>query len=192
MSRAGIMPISTTQDNIGPFARNAKDLAVALTVMASVGYDPRDNTTSMIPPSSFGVDYSAGVFGGSLKGLRFGLIEGFFNRTSNGETTPVNDVMKNMVSVLQSAGATVITINETVYNDTAIAALDVQTSEYREDMDAYLQMPSLSGTRPSTLAELYSSGKFLVIPGQYSFVDTSLRSSRSNSSYAPRSSVCKI
>ncbi|TVY55333.1 putative amidase [Lachnellula cervina] len=162
MSRAGIMPISTTQDNIGPFARNAKDLAVALTVMASVGYDPRDNTTSMIPPSSFGVDYSAGVFGGSLKGLRFGLIEGFFNRTSNGETTPVNDVMKNMVSVLQSAGATVITINETVYNDTAIAALDVQTSEYREDMDAYLQMPSLSGTRPSTLAELYSSGKFLL------------------------------
>ncbi|TVY48574.1 putative amidase [Lachnellula occidentalis] len=184
MSRTGIMPISTTQDNIGPFARNVKDLAVALTVMASVGYDSNDNTTAMIPPSSVGIDYSADIFGGTLKGLRFGLIEGFFNQTSSDETTPVSDVMKNVVSVLQSAGATVVSINETVYNDTAIAALDVQTSEYREDMDAYLQMPSLNGTRPSTLAELYSSGKFLVIPGQYSFVDISLRSSTSNSSYA--------
>ncbi|TVY42847.1 Glutamyl-tRNA(Gln) amidotransferase subunit A, partial [Lachnellula subtilissima] len=185
MSRTGIMPISTTQDNIGPFARNVKDLAVALTVMASVGYNSNDYTTSMIPPSSIGSDYSADIFGGTLKGLRFGLVEGFFNRTPNGETTPVNDVMKNMISVLQAAGATVVSINETVYNDTAITALDVQTSEYREDMDAYLQMPSLNGTRPSTLAELYSSGKFLVIPGQYNFVDTALRSSTSNSSYAP-------
>ncbi|TVY15426.1 Glutamyl-tRNA(Gln) amidotransferase subunit A [Lachnellula arida] len=164
ISRAGIMPISTTQDNIGPFAGNVKDLAVALTVMASVGYDPNDNTTSMIP-SSVGIDYSADIFGGTLKGLRFGLIEGFFNQTSSEETTPVNDVMKNMVSVIQSAGAKVVSINETVYNDTAIAALDVQTSEYREDMDAYLQMPSLSGNRPSTLAELYSSGNFLLSQG---------------------------
>lgn len=185
ITRAGIVPISYTQDVIGPIARNVKDLAVALTVMASVGYDPSDNATSLIPSDSVGVDYSKEIFGGSLKGLRFGLIEGFFNRTSSDETTPVNDVLKNMVSVLHSAGAEVVSINETVYNATAIATLDVQTSEYRQEMDAYLQMSSLSGTHPSTLAELYGSGKFLVIPGQYNYVNTSLRSSTSNSSYAP-------
>ncbi|TVY85031.1 putative amidase [Lachnellula suecica] len=185
ISRAGVIPISYTQDTIGPIAKNVKDLAVALTVMASVGYDPNDNTTSMIPSSSVDVDYLADVFRGSLKGQRFGLIEGFFNRTASEETTPVNTVMENTVSTLKRAGATVVSIYETVYNATAIASLDVQTSEYREDMDAYLQMSSLSGTRPSTLAELYSSGKFLVIPGQYNYVNTALRSSTSNSSYAP-------
>jgi Asp-tRNA(Asn)/Glu-tRNA(Gln) amidotransferase A subunit family amidase len=160
-----------------------KDLAVALTVMSSLGYDPNDNTTALIPSSSVGVDYSETVYGGSLEGLRFGLLQGFFNRTASNETSPVNSVMDEMVSLLKSAGAAVISINETVYNATAIAALDVQTSEYRENMDAYLQMPSDSGTRPSTLTELYSSGKFLVIPSQYNYVDTALKSSTSNATY---------
>jgi len=179
------MPISYTQDVIGPIARNVKDLASALTVMASVGYDPNDNTTAMMPSSSASVDYSADIFGGSLKGLRFGLIKGFFNRTSSDETTPVNSAMEKMVAALEAAGASVISINETVYNATVIASMDVQTSEYRQEMDSYLQMSSLSGDHPSTLAALYRSEKFLVIPGQYSYVNTSLRSSTSNSSYAP-------
>jgi Asp-tRNA(Asn)/Glu-tRNA(Gln) amidotransferase A subunit family amidase len=185
ISRAGIIPISYTQDAIGPIARNVKDLAVALTVMSGIGYDPNDNTTSLIPASSNCVDYSADIYGDSLRGLRIGLLQGFFNRTASNETTPVNDVMNHMVAVLQTAGAVIVPINETVYNATAIAELDVQTSEYRQDMDQYLQMPSLSGTRPSTLNELYSSGKFLVIPSQYNYVSTALVSSTSNFSYAP-------
>jgi Asp-tRNA(Asn)/Glu-tRNA(Gln) amidotransferase A subunit family amidase len=184
ISRAGIIPISYTQDAIGPIARNVKDLAIALTVMSSIGYDPNDNTTSLIPASSNGVDYSADIYGGGLRGLRIGLLQGFFNRTASNETTPVNNVMNHMVAVLQTAGVVIVPINETVYNATAIAALDVQTSEYRQDMDQYLQMSSLSGIRPSTLNELYSSGKFLVIPSQYNYVNTALVSSTSNSSYA--------
>ncbi|KAE8453785.1 hypothetical protein EG329_009297 [Mollisiaceae sp. DMI_Dod_QoI] len=185
ISRAGIIPISYTQDAIGPIARNVKDLAVALTVMASVGYDGNDNATALIPTSSVGVDYSKSIYGGSLKGLRLGLLRGFFNGTVSNETTPVNEAMDHMVSVLKLAGATVIPINETVYNATTIATLDVQTSEYRQEMDSYLEMSSLSGSHPSTLNELYSSSKFLVIPSQYSYVNTALRSSTSNSSYAP-------
>ena len=99
-----------------------------------------------------------------MKGLRIGLLQGFFNRTESNETTPVNNVMDEMVSLLQGAGVTVVQINETVYNTTSIGAFDVQTSEYRQEMDTYLQMPADSGTRPLTLNELYSSGKFLVIP----------------------------
>lgn len=185
ISRSGIIPISYTQDAIGPIARNVKDLATALTVMASVGYDQDDNTTAFIPETSTAVDYSTYVSGGCLKGKRFGLLEGFFNRTASNETTLVNNVMASMITVLQLAGAEVVTVNVTLYNATAISAtLDVQTSEYRQLMDAYLQMSSLSGTHPSTLTELYSSGKFLVIPTQYNYVNTALRPSTSNSSYA--------
>ncbi|KAK2767319.1 hypothetical protein FQN53_006510 [Emmonsiellopsis sp. PD_33] len=187
ITRAGIIPISYTQDVIGPIGRSLKDVAIALTVMAGIGYDPRDNTTALVPGSLAGVDYSSALYGGSLKGVRLGLVEGFFNRTASAETTPVNDVMDDMVSKLEAAGATVVTIHEPIYNSTAITGtLDVQRFEYRELMDAYLQDKNLGGTHPSTLSELYSSGDFLVLPSGYSYVNTALVSSTSNDTYTDR------
>ena len=184
ITRAGVIPISYTQDAVGPIARNVEDLAVALTIMASVGYDPSDNVTALIPSSSMGEDYSAALYGGSLQGMRFGLIEGFFNRTESNETTPVVNALAAMVGTLTAAGVTVVSINETIYNSTAISnAYDVQKFEYRQEMDTYLTRPSLHGTHPSSLKELYSSGEFLVIPSQYSYVNTSLTSSTSNATY---------
>jgi Asp-tRNA(Asn)/Glu-tRNA(Gln) amidotransferase A subunit family amidase len=154
--------------------------------MASIGFDPLDNTTSLRPPSLYRVDYSRDTIGGSLRGLKFGLLEGMFNHTSSNETTPVNDVMSHMVTVLQNAGVEIIPIAESVYNSTALSAsLDVQAPEFREDMNAYLQTQSLNGSHHSTLGQVYTSRKFLVIPSQYSFVETALDSSTSNSSYAP-------
>ncbi len=89
------------------------------------------------------------------------------------------------MSSLQSAGAIIVPTNETVYNATAIARMDVQTSDYREFMDAYLQDPFHGGTHPSTVAELYSNGRLVVLLSEYNYVKTSLTSSTSNSSYAP-------
>ena len=185
ISRAGIIPISFTQDAVGPIARNINDLAVALTIMASVGYDADDNTTALVPSTSTGADYSAALYGGSLKGLRLGLIQGFFNRTASSETTPVNNVLDDMVATLTVAGASVVPIAEAIYNSTAILnAYDTQRLEYRQEMDAYLNRSSLQGDHPSTLNELYSSGKYLVIPSQYSYVNTALISSTDNATYA--------
>lgn len=185
ISRAGIIPISYTQDAIGPIARNVDDLAVALTVMASIGYDPDDNATALIPLSSIGEDYSAALYGGSLQGMRFGLVEAFFNRSASSETTPVNQVFDETTAALSSAGATVVPITSSTFNSSAISnAFDTQRFEYRQDMDTYLSQASLHSTHPSTLNELYSSGKYLVIPSQYSYVDTALVSSTDNITYA--------
>lgn len=185
ISRAGVIPISFTQDAVGAMARTVRDLAVAMTVMAGAGYDPRDNATASIPPEVVGRDYVAALRGGpELKGLRVGLLQGFFNFTDLAETTPVNEVMESMVNRLKAAGVDVVNITETVYNATAISsALDVQSYEYRELLDEYLAGPSLVGDKPATFEDLYASGKFLVIPNQYSFVNTSLSSSTSNTSY---------
>ena len=185
ITRSGIIPISFTQDAIGPIARNVDDLAVALTVMASVGYDPNDNITALIPDSSINEDYSAALYGGSLKGMRFGLIEGFFNRTASNETTPVNQVLDEMTVAITSAGATVVPIVSTMFNATAISnAYDTQRFEFRQEMNTYLSQASLHGTYPSTLEKLYASGKYLVIPSQYSYVNTALVSSTDNVTYA--------
>ncbi|OIW31185.1 amidase signature enzyme [Coniochaeta ligniaria NRRL 30616] len=184
ITRTGVIPISYTQDTLGAMARNLKDLAAALTVMASIGYDPRDNHTALAPPEAWGKDYSAALYGGSLKGLRIGILEGFFNNTPSAETTPVINVMADVLSSLASAGVELVNITEPVYNAAAISAqLDVQTSEYRELLNAYLSNPELQGDHPRTFNELYTSGKFLVIPSQYAYVNAAFVSSTANASY---------
>jgi Asp-tRNA(Asn)/Glu-tRNA(Gln) amidotransferase A subunit family amidase len=192
ISRAGIMPISYTQDAAGAIGRSVADIAKALTVMASVGYDSKDETTSLRPSSVDGIDYSVSMLSGSLSGLRLGLIEGFINRNISNETTPVNDAMGRVVSILEAAGATVINIDETIYNAPAILANhDVQQYEYRQELTAYLQRPSLQGKHPESMTELYknSSGEFVVIPIQYEHVNRAMISSTDDISYASRSAA---
>jgi Asp-tRNA(Asn)/Glu-tRNA(Gln) amidotransferase A subunit family amidase len=194
ITRTGIIPISYTHDTIGPIARSIKDVAIALTVMASTGYDAADNATALVPNSHRNVDYAASLTASSLKGLRLGVLNGFFNFTDAPEVSPVNKAMDAMMQTLEAAGATLVPINETIYNATAIGAqLDVQRYEFRELMDEYLQRPSLSGEHPSTLNELYSlkksdssEGEFVVIPAEYEYVNTALISSTGNATYNDR------
>ncbi|CAO2652080.1 Nn.00g003630.m01.CDS01 [Neocucurbitaria sp. VM-36] len=194
ITRTGIIPISYTHDVIGPIAKTIKDVAVALTVMASSGYDSADNSTARVPSTLRSIDYAASLAAGSLRGLKLGVLDGFFNRTDSAEVTPVNNAMDALMARLKAEGVTLVPINESIYNATAIqAALDVQRFEYRELMDEYLQRPSLAGEHPNTLNELYSrkaingsSGEFLVLPSQYEYVNTALISSTSNATYLLR------
>ncbi|KAF2792919.1 amidase signature enzyme [Melanomma pulvis-pyrius CBS 109.77] len=200
ITRTGIIPISYTHDVIGPIARSMKDVAVALTVMASMGYDAADNATAMVPPAIAKINYASSLTSGTLNGLRLGVLNGFFNRTGNSsEVAPVNAAMNVLMARLESAGAILIPISETIYNATAIGAtLDVQRYEYRELMDEYLSRPSLLGEHPTTLNELYSKkalngngGEFLVIPSQYEYVNTALVSSTGNATYVQRQNGIK-
>ncbi|KAK8116111.1 hypothetical protein PG984_012613 [Apiospora sp. TS-2023a] len=192
ISRGGVLPVSYTQDVVGPMARNVKDLAVALTVMASVGYDEADNATALSRPCPLTdtatgrdcVDYSASLYDGGIAGLRLGVLDGFFNHADSSETTPVNEAMSAMLNFLKSRGAEIVNITEPIYNAAALAKLDVQTAEFREMMDTYLTSPNLNGAAPASLDALYASGKFLVIPGQYGYIHTALASSTANASYA--------
>lgn len=194
ITRTGIIPISTTHDVIGPIARSIKDVAIALTVMATPGYDAADNETALVPSVNRDIDYAAALSAASLKGLRLGVLNGFFNRTNSSEVAPVNIAMDALMSRISAEGVTLVPIEESIYNATAIqASYDVQRYEYRELMDAYLQRQSLAGEHPQTLKELYSrksstnsSGEFVVIPSQYEYVNTALVSSTSNVTYLER------
>ncbi|KAJ4993269.1 hypothetical protein SVAN01_01244 [Stagonosporopsis vannaccii] len=191
VTRTGIIPISYTHDTIGPIGRSIKDIATALTVMASTGFDAKDNATALVPSVNRNVDYTASLTFAKLQGLRVGVLNGFFNRTDSVEVTPVNTAIDTLMSKLEAENVTLIPIDETIYDAAAIqAALDVQRYEYRELMDEYLQRPSLSGQHPKTLNELYSrkavngsGGEFLVLPSQYEYVNTALGSSTSNETY---------
>ncbi|EFR01944.1 glutamyl-tRNA(Gln) amidotransferase subunit A [Nannizzia gypsea CBS 118893] len=204
ISRAGVLPVSYTQDTVGPIARCVWDLAVSLNVMAMAKadgwFDTRDNLTALRPRHVRGLDYTnilsryQGGHDGGLKGVRLGLVEGFINRTDSPETTPVCKVVDAMVSRLEKAGATVVRVADSIYNSSVILGLDVQAYEYREMVDSYLQAQGLRDGKPRgprTMAELYSKidneqDPFLVIPHQYAFIQSALVSSPLNISYAQK------
>ena len=69
VSRYGLVAFASSTDQIGPLARNVRDAALALRVIA--GADPNDATCSALPVD----DYLAGIEDG-IAGLKVGVIRG--------------------------------------------------------------------------------------------------------------------
>ena len=68
VSRAGIIPISASQDTAGPMTRTVMDAAILLTAIA--GTDPRDSATR--EANHHAVDFTKGLAAG-IKGMRIGV-----------------------------------------------------------------------------------------------------------------------
>jgi len=100
ISRAGIIPISRSQDTAGPMARTVRDAAILLGVLA--GPDPADPVTSAQPAGLPG-DYVRGLAPGGLKGARIGVVRGPFGYSSR-----LQDTLTEAVAVLRAAGAEIV------------------------------------------------------------------------------------
>ena len=70
VSRAGIIPISATQDTAGPMCRTVRDAALVLEAIQ--GMDPRDPASQRSEGHS-GTRYADLLRGGALKGGRLGV-----------------------------------------------------------------------------------------------------------------------
>src|SRR3989440_10380151 len=97
VSRFGLIAFASSLDQIGPFARNARD--VALLLQAIAGGDVRDSTCSpqAVP------DYSSGLTG-SIKGLRIGVPEEYW---VEGMQPEVVKAIRDDIDVLREMGAEV-------------------------------------------------------------------------------------
>jgi aspartyl-tRNA(Asn)/glutamyl-tRNA(Gln) amidotransferase subunit A len=98
VSRAGVMPLSFSADNVGPLARTAQDCARVMSVIA--GRDPLDPTSSAEPVP----DYEAAL-DGDLRGLRVGVPLTYF---SDGADAPVLQAVEAALAVLAARGASVV------------------------------------------------------------------------------------
>lgn len=179
ISRAGVMPVSHTQDALGAMARNVKDLATVLEVMSSLGHDASDNATDLRPARFETLPHDSAHDLRPLEQIRLGVLAGFYEHTPSEETRPVIEAMDKVHMSLMEAGVELVNITSPIFNITALAPeIDVQTFEYREMLDEYLQTTSgPSGSHPKSFAELYRGKEFLVIPHQYKHIQ--LASSRS-------------
>jgi aspartyl-tRNA(Asn)/glutamyl-tRNA(Gln) amidotransferase subunit A len=71
VSRYGVLPLDFTLDHMGPLTRSVRDAAIVLGAIA--GHDPRDDSSSAVPPH----DYLPPE-GVSIRGLRIGLPSSFY------------------------------------------------------------------------------------------------------------------
>jgi amidase len=154
LSRAGIMPVSETQDAIGPITRTVADAARLLEVMA--GYDQNDPSTAWSVGNT-PTSYVQFLKPDGLRGARIGLLKTMFG---NGpEHQEVNSVMAAAVAAFRRAGAEVVEIDAPALDATKLNAdNDVQKYEFKTLINAYLS--AIPNAPAKSLAEIIASGKF--------------------------------
>jgi Asp-tRNA(Asn)/Glu-tRNA(Gln) amidotransferase A subunit family amidase len=156
LSRAGIMPISLSQDRGGPMAQSVYDLAVALTVMA--GVDPNDQITRLSIGKNSPVPYESLLKPGALKGKRLGVLRDLFK--SGAEHEPYNQLILDAIAAMKKEGAIII---DPVSTGTDLFAMTqgqgLGNYEYKWAFNAYLAARG-PGQPFYTLKDLLASGKF--------------------------------
>ncbi len=123
-SRAGVVPISHTQDTVGPHGRTVGDAAAALGVIQSRTFDGSDPATGSVPlgsqgtgktrPTNIPTDYTQFVNPNGLQGAKLGITRAGLTGFDPFVPTPqpVLDAFEQAVNALTAAGATVIDLDQ--------------------------------------------------------------------------------
>ena len=112
VSRAGVVPISHTQDTVGPHTRTVADAATVLTAIAQRTPDPRDAATSTSPLGKSGqsrpsipTDYTKFLSPNGLHGARIGVAREF-----EGFSPHLDTVFESALTAMSNAGAKLVDV----------------------------------------------------------------------------------
>lgn len=156
LSRAGIMPISISQDRGGPMGLSVYDCAVLLTVTA--GVDPNDQITRLSIGKTSDVPYEAQLKADSVKGKRIGVLRDLFK--SGPENAESNQLIEEGIAALKKAGAVIV---DPVSTGTDLFAMTQNQGlgnyEYKWALNAYFAARG-PGQPISSLSDLIASGKY--------------------------------
>jgi amidase len=130
-SRAGIIPISHSQDTPGPMARTVRDAAILLSVMA--GTDPEDKYTAE-SSSKAANDCTKFLDPAGLKGVRIGVA-----RKLAGFNETVDKTFDEAIATMKSRGAVIVDPadipTQGKFGDTELTVL---LYELKADLNTYL------------------------------------------------------
>jgi Asp-tRNA(Asn)/Glu-tRNA(Gln) amidotransferase A subunit family amidase len=153
-SRAGVMPLNTYNDAVGPMGKTVADIAMALDLVT--GIDPADPAT-LESVAHTGPSFAAGLGSASLKGIRFGFFrQRFIGITGEREAA---DAMERVAKELQAAGATVVDVAIPNYDEEYGKARGTAPGSLKAGWEAYLSRGAKPGERVTTIEELIRSGK---------------------------------
>ena len=136
VSRAGIIPISHSQDTAGPHTRTVADAAAVLGAIASKTSDPRDGATTGNRNKVF-TDYTRFLDPNGLRGARIGVaragVSGYSEKT--------DAVFEDALDAMRAAGAILVDPADIPTIDEINGGFDefvVLIWEFRDDLNAYL------------------------------------------------------
>ena len=131
VSRAGIIPISHSQDTAGPMCRTVRDAATLLGVLT--GGDPEDQATAASAGKAQ-TNYEQYCDANGLKGARIGVARKYF-----GFSDAVDAIMEHSIDVMRKQGAVIVdpadipTLGK--FDD---SEMTVFMYELKADLNAYL------------------------------------------------------
>jgi amidase len=131
ISRAGIIPISHSQDTSGPMCRTVTDAAILLGALS--GVDSRDDATKASAGKSF-ADYTKFLDANSLKGARIGI-----HRKAFGFNDAVDKLINDCIDIIKKRGAIIVDPADIPtagkFDD---SELEVLLYEFKADLNSYL------------------------------------------------------
>ena len=132
VSRAGVVPISHSQDSAGPMARTVADAATILGALT--GVDPEDSYTRASAGRSH-TDYTKFLDAGALEGARIGVPrERYF-----GYSPATDALIDDAIRVMRDHGAVIVDpANVPTAGKTGDSEFDVLLYEFKADLRAYL------------------------------------------------------
>ncbi|HEV2225011.1 MAG TPA: amidase family protein, partial [Candidatus Acidoferrales bacterium] len=136
VSRAGIIPISHSQDTAGPICRTVADAAALLSALA--GVDP-DDAATRAPSRKASADYTKFLDRGGLRGARIGVVRKLFDFSEK-----LAPVMKAALDAMKSEGAILVDPVEI----SSLGKFDASENivlqcEFKTDLNKYLaQFPN--------------------------------------------------
>ena len=153
-SRAGVMPLNTYNDAVGPMAKSIRDVALALDLVT--GSDAEDPVTADAALHISG-SFAAGLDTATLKGKRIGALRQRFVGFTGEREVAAN--MERVIKELRSAGAVVVDVAIADYDTKYAAARGAAPGSLRAGWIAYLSRGAKSGDRVITIQDLLASGK---------------------------------
>ncbi|MFN9309173.1 amidase [Gemmatimonas sp.] len=187
VSRAGIIPISASQDTAGPMTRTVADAALVLQVIR--GADARDAATA--DAARHTDDYLAALDPNALRGARIGVA-----RNMAGFHPAVDAAFDRALAVMRKAGATIIDpCNVPTVGKYDAAELEVLLYEFKDGLAAYLASRG-DTVAHHTLAELMAyntanAGSEMPWFGQELFEQAAAKGPLTDTAYREALATCR-
>ncbi|HEY1744256.1 MAG TPA: amidase [Granulicella sp.] len=130
VSRAGLVPLSPSQDTAGPMARSVADAATVLSAIA--GSDPRDPAT--VDADQHATNYRRFLQIDGLKGKRIGVVRQLAGRDANAD-----HAMEQAIDLMKKQGAVIVDPVELPHlNELSALEGTVLKYEFKDAINAYL------------------------------------------------------
>ena len=190
VSRAGIVPISASQDTAGPMARTVTDAALLLTALVGAHpRDPRDPATSAPGAPGSAPDFAAALTG-DLRGRRVGVARAYF-----GYHPELDHQVEQALHALAGHGVEIVDPAPLdAMKDLGDPELTVLLYEFKAGLNAYLA--DLAHSPVTSLADIIAfdrrrAGDEMPLFGQELFLKAEAKGALSDRAYRTALAACR-